>query len=348
MTISSGVPLCEYIRSKMHKNIAFVLPSLGISGGILVVLKHCYMLKQAGNDVLIINDNWGDDNVVKDGEEINVLSTRSDKFFGQIDVAVGTLWSTMNWVDSYRNIRERKYLVQNYETRFYDHGQFLQFQANQTYSMNNVKYMTISKWCEKWLKEQFHQEVAFIPNGLEREMFFPKKRSFDKLRKIRILVEGNSADFYKNVDESFRIVDMLDKDKYEIWFLSYLGKPKSWYYTNKFFHKVPYEQVSQIYRQCDILLKSSILESFSYPPLEMMATGGYVVVRPNDGNVEYLRNGENCLMYDGNDLQTAVDAIEKIASDPSLRDRLYEGGQKTADNRNWENYTSNIVNAYLG
>ena len=38
--------------------------------------------------------------------------------------------------------------------------------------------------------------------------------------------------------------------------------------------------------------KTSFLESFSYPPIEMMATGGYSVVVPNDGNREYLVNGE--------------------------------------------------------
>ena len=93
------------------------------------------------------------------------------------------------------------------------------------------------------------------------------------------MVEGNSADYYKNVDESFKIVDKLDKNKYEINFLSYQGKPKDWYYVDNFMHKVPFDEVGKVYSNCDILIKSSILESFSYPPLEMMATGGIVIVR---------------------------------------------------------------------
>lgn len=117
-------------------------------------------------------------------------------------------------------------------------------------------------------------------------VFYPVERKFDR-DKIRILVEGNSDDYYKNVDESFKIIDLLDKDKYEIWFMSYQGKPKENYRVDKFMHQVPYEKVPNVYRECDILLKSSLLESFSYPPLEMMATGGFVVVAPNDGNVEY-------------------------------------------------------------
>lgn len=55
--------------------------------------------------------------------------------------------------------------------------------------------------------------------------------------------------------------------------------------------------MGEVYASCDILIKTSLLESFSYPPLEMMATGGIAIVLPNDGNVEYLKDGENCLLY---------------------------------------------------
>lgn len=345
ITLRTGIPLCEYMKSKFKPNIAFVLPSLQISGGVLVALKHCNMLKKAGYDVFIVNDNFGNKNVVKDGEEIGVLSTKTDLFFGSIDVAVGTLWTTMDWVCSYRNIIQKAYIVQNLETRFYNSGQFLQFQANQTYSLKNVKYITISKWCERWLIEDYHQDPAFIPNGLDCKMFTHTKRAFNR-RKTRILVEGNSDDYYKNVDESFKIVNMLDQDRFEVWFVSYQGEPKKWYRVDRFFHRVPYEKMCEIYRQCDILLKTSILESFSYPPLEMMATGGYVVVRPNEGNIEYLRDHENCLMYDGDNLQTAVDAIEKIVKDSNLRQKLFEGGLKTADERSWENCKESIISCY--
>lgn len=58
--------------------------------------------------------------------------------------------------------------------------------------------------------------------------------------------------------------------------MSYNAQPKEWYRVDKFFHKVPYAKVAQIYRECDILIKTSVLESFSYPPLEMMANRGLV------------------------------------------------------------------------
>lgn len=345
ITLKTGMGICEFIKSKRAPNVAFVLPSMQISGGSQVVLKHCAVLKKSGIDAFIINDNIGDDNIKKDNEEINVISTRTCAFHGHIDLAVGTLWSTVTWVRSYLNISRRAYLVQGYETGFYRPGNFFQFSANQTYSLENIKYITVSKWCEKWLKEKFARTVTYIPNGLDRKLFYPQKRVFTG--KIRILIEGNCDDYYKNVDESFKIAQLLDRDRYEIWFLSYLGDPKDWYKVDKFISKVPYEKVGDIYRKCHILLKSSLRESFSYPPLEMMSTGGYTVVRPNEGNAEYLRDGENCLIYDGNDLQTAADAIEKIASDPSVQQRLFEGGQKTAEERSWEKCRQRIVDVYL-
>lgn len=73
------------------------------------------------------------------------------------------------------------------------------------------------------------------------------------------------------------------------------------------------------------LLKTSFLESFSYPPLEMMATGGYAVVVPNDGNQEYLIDGQNCLLYQHGDIEKGVEAIMRICDDAELRKKLYQG-----------------------
>ena len=101
--------------------------------------------------------------------------------------------------------------------------------------------------------------------------------------------------------------------------MSYNAEPKDWYRVDKFLHKVPFDQVADVYNQCDILLKTSYLESFSYPPLEMMATGGYAVVVPNDGNKEYLLDGENCLLYPLGKIEEGIAAIERICTDKGYR-----------------------------
>ena len=152
---------------------------------------------------------------------------------------------------------------------------------------------------------------------------------------------------YKNVDESFKIVEKLDKTKYEIYYLSYQGGAKKWYYVDKILQRVPHDEVGKIYQSCDILLKTSILESFSYPPLEMMATGGIAVVAPNGGNAEYLRDEDNCLLYDLGNIDKAVQQIERISSDAELRKKLIKGGLKTAREREWNKIEQKIVDMYV-
>lgn len=346
-TIYTAVPFADEIRRLMHPNLVFIVPVLQISGGLAVILKHCTVLKKAGYDVAIINQGFEKKTYIeKDGVNIGVINFNHTSIAVSIDRAVATLWTTYRFFEIYAKIARRYYLVQGYETDFSPVGNGSRIAANRTYcSTIPVQYLTVSKWCCQWLKQQYGQSAGYVQNGLDTRQFYPVKRDWSG-RKIRILVEGSSADFYKNVDESFRIVNLLDLEVYEIWFLSYQGEPKKEYHVDRFFHKVPYEEVADVYRSCDILLKSSLLESFSYPPLEMMATGGYVVAAPNEGNVEYLADGVNCLFYTHADLKTASDAIARISNDAPLRERLYENGLRTAAEREWGRIVGEIVRLY--
>ena len=104
--------------------------------------------------------------------------------------------------------------------------------------------------------------------------------------------------------------------------------------------------MGRIYGQCDILLKTSILESFSYPPLEMMATGGYVVAVPNEGNKEYLKDGENCLFYGQGTIDEAVEKIERIVEDVDLRKKLTENAKKVVAERDWAKIEKQVLELY--
>ena len=345
VTVYTGFPLVKFIKKYTTPNIAFILPSLNISGGIMVALWHAVMLQDAGMDVTLFNvDNSIQWCTFKE-HQIPVMSQDFRLVEGRIDKAVATMWTTVAFLENYQNIEKRYYLVQNFETDFYEPGVPLRVFANQSYIPKvPIQYLTISKWCEDWLRDDYEQIARYAPNGIEKANFLHHKREMNG--KIRILIEGDCGVEYKNVDESFKITNELDKEKYEIWYMSYNAEPKDWYRVDKFLHKVPFDQVADVYNQCDILLKTSYLESFSYPPLEMMATGGYAVVVPNDGNKEYLVDGENCLLYPLGKIEKGIAAIERICTDKGLQEHLYEGGIKTAQSRDWESIRKEIVALY--
>lgn len=352
-TVGAAKTIRDIVVAERKPNIAMILPSLNTSGGVLVAMKHLCMLQDAGFDVFIANTDDAEEWLEVFDHRIPVLnrevpSGKIDKcpFHATIDVGVATLWDTLDFLNRYPRIKKKKYLVQNLETDFYLPGDPLRLQANATYlDGNGVEYLTISPWCQNWLRDRFGQESVLVPNGLELASFKPIDRDFSR-GKIRVLIEGDCGSEYKNVDESFRIAQLLDPEKYEIWYMTYTGIKKPWYRVDNFLGSVPHEQVADVYRQCHILLKTSVLESFSYPPLEMMATGGYVVAVPNDGNAEFLRNGDNCLTYKQGDVKAGARAIDLICSDSSLRRVLHEGGLETAKERDWSEIEQRIVEMY--
>lgn len=348
VTTKSGRGIADFIKSKLRKNVCFVVPSTNVSGGVMVAMKHGLILKKHGYDVTMININKATRKVSyleENGEKILVVPTYRIEFLAYVDCLVATMWLTLEFVKKYPNVNYKKYLVQGMETNFYKPGEFEKKQANATYYKQvGIEYLTISKWCQNWLKSDFGVDALYAPNGIELGLFHKKERDFKG--KIKILIEGNCEDYFKNVDESFKVTNKLDKDKYEIHYLSYQKEPKKWYQIDKFYHKVPHSEVGRIYEGCDILLKTSLLESFSYPPLEMMATGGVVVAVPNDGNVEYLKDEYNCLFYEQGNIDDGVNKINKIAQDEKLRKTLIENGYKTAKERKWENIEKNILELY--
>ena len=353
-TVYTGYNLASFIRSKLARNIGFVLPSTDISGGVIVAMKHADILRRAGWDVTIIDivSNHALKIAKKTYEYrydlpgYNVITANKTKMQGFFDSQVATLWSTVEFIKKYHNVKNRLYFVQNYETDFYIPGTGEpRFLANASYcDESGVQYLTMSLWCQEWLKQSFNKNAKYVSNGIDLDLYPYKKRDFKG--KIKILIEGDSKSEYKNTDEAFRIVEKLDPEEFEVSYLSYRKEPKDWYRVDHFYNRIAPEKVGEVYASCDILIKTSILESFSYPPLEMMATGGVSVVVPNGGNAEYLRDEHNCLLYKQGDIDAGVAAVRRILSDEKLRNKLIKNGRQTAVDYQWKNIEEKIVDIY--
>lgn len=81
-------------------------------------------------------------------------------------------------------------------------------------------------------------------------------------------------------------------------------------------------------------------EPWGLVPLEAMARGRPVVATGRGGSGEYLRDGDNCLLFEAGDADGLAAAIERLAAGPALRARLRDGGALTA-----ERHTEPIFNA---
>lgn len=332
-----------------------------ISGGNMVVKKHMDILREAGAIVYGVesmdyheNDQWQELND-KDDKTYDTFRINSNRKLDKINLSmsfdrfVATFWGSVEMVDKYpymKNDGKKLYLVQNMETGFYKMNDPIRRRATATYRNHRIEPITISKWCQTWLKSDFGIDAKYAPNGIDIDNFPYKKRNW-KNRKIKVLVEGDSSSDYKRVDESFKITNKLDPAKYEISYLSYNAKPKDWYRVDNTYIKVPFEKVGSVYESHDVLVKSSILESFSYPPLEMMATGGVSVLVRNGGNEEYIKDGENALYYEAGNIDQAASIIGDLSDNNREFQKLAKSGRATAEARSWDYVKDEIKNLYL-
>jgi glycosyltransferase involved in cell wall biosynthesis len=85
------------------------------------------------------------------------------------------------------------------------------------------------------------------------------------------------------------------------------------------------------YRASDVVLfPSEWDEPFGIVGLEAMACGVPVVATGTGGSGEYLEHDVNCLRFPPTDAEGLASAVQRLAGDPALRDRLVRAGRETA------------------
>ncbi len=113
------------------------------------------------------------------------------------------------------------------------------------------------------------------------------------------------------------------------------------------FERHPRGELPAIYAAADALLfPVRWIEPFGLVPLEGMACGTPVVASGRGGSGEYLSDGENCLVFDVEDGAPALAAgVERLATDPGLRERLVTAGQTTAERFTESRFNDAVLSA---
>jgi glycosyltransferase involved in cell wall biosynthesis len=106
-------------------------------------------------------------------------------------------------------------------------------------------------------------------------------------------------------------------------------------------------QIAAEYAEHDaVLFPVEADEPWGLVPLEAMAVGRPVIATGTGGSAEYLRDGDNCLLVPAGDAGALRAAIERLAADPELRDRLRAGGQATAPRHTQARFVTAVADAH--
>lgn len=129
------------------------------------------------------------------------------------------------------------------------------------------------------------------------------------------------------VDEVFRLIDELQlKDK--ILLPGYIDS----------------DDLPLIYNLASIFVYPSTYEGFGFPPLEAMACGTPVITTAVSAMLDYV--GEAGLLVPPQDEQALTSALDRLLSDPVLRERLTKEGPAHAAPFTWERTARETMNIY--
>jgi len=317
-----------------NKSICYIIPTTNITGGVAVVCEHLNRLQKLGFKCLIASVDNKTDLSWFPNQLVEIIPLKNNQeIIEKYETVVAT-----GWITAYEllllNVKRKIYFVQSDETRFYPKNSYLKNRVRRTYSFP-FEFMTVAKWLQKFLKENFNKNSVYVPNGINTDIFHPDTPLEPKPKnKKRILLEGAINLPFKGMEEAFKVVQDLDC---EVWCVSYDGKPKPEWHCDRFFEKVPMDQMRKIYSSCDILLKLSQVESFGYPPLEMMACGGVSIVSKIEGHQEYIVDNHNALFTEIKDINKTKKMINQLITDKKLYQKLQENSQNTVKQFNWQN-----------
>lgn len=107
-------------------------------------------------------------------------------------------------------------------------------------------------------------------------------------------------------------------------------------------------ELASRYRAADVLVfPSEWDEPFGLVPLEAMACGVPVVATGTGGSGEFLRDGDNCVLFPPGDADGLAAAVRRLAGDPALRERIVQEGFRTAERYSLDGVADQLERLHL-
>jgi glycosyltransferase involved in cell wall biosynthesis len=111
-----------------------------------------------------------------------------------------------------------------------------------------------------------------------------------------------------------------------------------------FLGSVSPSRLFQVYADADAVVFPVVWEEpWGLVPLEAMGRGVPVVATGRGGSGEYLRDGENCVLFPAGDAAGLAAAVRRLAEDSSLRARLRAAGILTASGHTAPRFERRVV-----
>lgn len=250
-------------------------------------------------------------------EDYDGLTTVLEK---QSGVKIATFWRTAFSVSEASQNGDGMYLVQDIETSYTSQPKMSE-RVIQSYQLPLIK-ITTSRWVESHLPD-----CGYIGIGVDNfyhRLEKVKRDGFPLACARRQALKGWAvlAEVARYLDKAGKPIQTFGIDAKLPLFASFHHHPKP-----------DDKAVRQLYNQAGVFISTSVHEGLSLTQLEAMLCFCPVVTTLSDGNLEYVQDGENCLV--GTTARELADHTLKVLKDRDLATHLSQSGYTTAQRYQW-------------
>jgi glycosyltransferase involved in cell wall biosynthesis len=345
--------------------INFILPGLGDSGGIQVVLKYVELLKQQGEDVIVYSSISSPNlhryhspvlNIAhqiyctiktcntarRDQRGIKWVWKIDDKHIRPSDITIATMWATAFEVSKLKNSRKKAYFIQGYE--IWDNEEY----GRKSYELP-LEHIVIAKWINDILVNQIGCKPGYlVHNGMDTNLFHPNSALREQRRedgKVQCLMLYHNLS-KKGVDDGVAAYRKAKESHPELTLLMF-GMPENPHIdcVDKYYQNPEKNKLVELYQTSDIFIFPSREEGWGLTPVEAMACGCAVAGTHVGCMTEIGEDGVNCLISEPNDIDNLYSNLMRLIDNQQLRKHLGEEGRMTAEGLSWTKSCETLIDA---
>jgi len=342
------------LDEKVEKmNIAYILPSQAMTGGVKALLQQIKELHTNGHIVNLYYRCDKSKRAIPEWSHLtdNDVSTQlvipeNKKFIDYLNEEDIVVLGFVNEVNEFQDSKIPVVLWEQGSPAIYGDFNDMIYSTTPIRLIMHTLYripvhmMAVSKTIQDILKGIYNRESQIFPNGIDTDFYYPLESKNNDIPIV--LLVGNPSLKFKGFDFALSVLKETAKMDipFKVWWVSQVecsvGNAS---FDIEYFILPSQEKLAELYRNADIYLSTSLYESFPLPPIEAMASGTAVLSTDNGGINTYAKPGENCLLCEQGDLPSMSYALTSLLLNPQARESLAKAGRETALEYTFKNIT---------
>jgi len=343
--------------------ITFLLPGIGVAGGIRSIFELANRLAQRGHKVVIVyplvplsnGHHWYElrkqigrlkgtlARLIRGNElswfdlkaQLIRVPTLDERFIPPGDIIVATWWANVYNMISYGLDKGKKvYFIRHYET--WGGPEDL---VDKTYTLPLRKIVT-SAWLKNLIEGKFRvSTLGPVPNGVNFDLFYMERGDFKTHNPKRIGMVYRRAE-WKGMTDGFKAFAIAKEEYPDIQLVLFGESQGNDIPEGAEFHEFPPpDRLRELYNSLDIFVMPSHCEGFGNPPMEAMACRAACVVTDVGGVPDYTIPGETALVVPPKQPEKLAEAIITLLSDEDKRQQIAKAGHEYIQQFSWDRST---------